>query len=347
MKKTPGILVFLLASLLFTACITGGCGADEKKTASTTQSRPVIGVLLYREQDAYVNLVFQALQSSMAGEADIIMFGAGGDQLTQNEQVRELIAKKADALAVNIVDTQAVANIVDIIKKADIPVVFFNREPDLRVISDYDKACFVGTTIKDAGLIQGDIIAKLWHENPDFDKNKDGQLQFIMFQGNADNPEAIARSEYSVKRARAKGVKMRQIGNTYLCNWDQTLARESMQLAMILHQDEIEMIIANSDSMALGALETIQQHGYNLPGRNTDKFIPIVAVDAIPSAVTAIKKGIMSGTVKQDGNSMGQAIGQLLRNAINNHDFLEGTEYKWDYSGVGIRIPYSSFTSEP
>ena len=72
----------------------------------------------------------------------------------------------------------------------------------------------------------------------------------------------------------------------------------------------------------------------------------MVGVDAIPPAIDAINNGTMSATVKQDGQAMGKAIADLLLNIINGKNFLEGTGYSWDESGVAVRIPYSPVTNE-
>lgn len=335
-----------LAALLLLSFTLAAAGCDEPERRDEARSRPRIGVLIYRQDDIYISMVRQALQKSLEGRAELSFFFAEDDQLTQNEQLDKLAAERFDGLAVNLVDTQAAASVVDLLKKADIPVVFFNREPDLNMIKLYSKAAFVGTNTLEAGLMQGDIIARLWRAHPEFDRNGDGELQYIMFQGNADNPEAVARTEYSVRRAREHGVGMRQIGQTFVCNWDSELALEAMRAALAMHAGDIELVISNNDSMALGALQALTEAGFNLPDGNGEKFIPVVGVDAIPPAIAAIDSGVMSATVKQDGEAMGRAIAALLLNIINGKNFLEGTPYSWDASGAAVRIPYSPVSHE-
>lgn len=58
----------------------------------------------------------------------------------------------------------------------------------------------------DAGKMQGDIIKDLWDAHPEYDLNGDGKVQYVMFQGEPDNPEAIARTQYSVEQATANGL---------------------------------------------------------------------------------------------------------------------------------------------
>lgn len=337
------VLLAAVFALLFSSLMTGGC--EKQKEENSEGKNPVVGVLLYRDNDIYISMVYRELARALEGQADVIMLAAKEDQLIQDDQIDRLIAAGVDAIAINLVDTQTAASVIDLAKKSNIPIVFFNREPDLQMLKIHGKAAFIGTNTVEAGKMQGEIIARLWREHPEFDRNKDGRLQYVMLQGNSDNPEAMARTEFSIRRARELGVNMQQTGQSYVCNWDKDLAREAMHVAFGLHEKEIEFIVSNNDDMALGAIEALNEYGFNLPGDKT-KFIPIIGVDAIPPAIKAIEQGTLSATVKQDSEAMGQAIASLVMNIIAGKDFLDGTAYKWDESGVAIRIPYATLSSD-
>jgi methyl-galactoside transport system substrate-binding protein len=333
--RRAAVTVAFSLSLFFSVCLWG---CESKPPEKAAPSKTTIGVLVYKHDDTYIELVSSAIEETLVGKAEVEIVAAEGDQLMQNEQIDAFIKKNVSALAVNIVDTQAAARAVDAIKKAGIPVVFFNREPDLNSIKAYDRARFVGTTASDAGVLQGEIIAELWRKHPEFDRNKDGKCQYVMIQANLDNPEAVARTEFSVKQARKEGVDMQQVGETLFCSWDENMAYEAMRLMFPYNGNKMELIIANNDSMALGAIRALNEFGYNLGG-GSSIFIPVVGVDAIPRAVEAIQKDKMSGTVVQDSAAMGRTVAAMLLNAVGGRDFLDGVPYNWDDSGIAIRIP--------
>jgi methyl-galactoside transport system substrate-binding protein len=308
---------------------------------SARAGQPRIGVLIYRYDDTYISTVRNALAKAFEGKAQISMQDGKGDQATQNDQLDVMLEKGMDGLIVNMVDAQAAAGVLNKIKAAGVPVVFFNREPDLNVLKSYDKACFIGTNAADAGKMQGEIIKKLWTDNPGYDLNKDGKCQYVMFKGEPDNPEAIARTEWSVKQAEAEGVTMDQIGQTFVCNWDTAQAQAAMESALAASNGKIELVIANNDSMAMGAIAALSNVGFNIEGGG--KFIPVVGVDATEQAVDAINKGIMSATVKQDGEAMGQAVSAVILNMTSGRANLAGTPYQYDESGIAVRIPYSTY----
>jgi methyl-galactoside transport system substrate-binding protein len=312
--------------------------------AAASAANPKIGILIYKYDDTYISTVRNALNKALDGKADVSMQDGKGDQATQNDQLDVLIERGMDGIIVNMVDAQAAAGAVAKIKAAGIPVVFFNREPDLNALKAYDKSIFVGTNAADAGKMQGDIIKTLWDENPAYDLNKDGKFQYVMFKGEPDNPEAIARTEFSVKQAAENGVKLDQIGQTFVCNWDTALAQQAMESALAANEGKIELVIANNDSMAMGAIAALSNIGYNVEGGS--KFIPVIGVDATDQAVDAIGKGIMSATVKQDGEAMGNAVSEIMLNMVAGKKPLDGTNYKYDDSGIAVRIPYAPYSGK-
>lgn len=341
----PAVLLAVLLTVLLTAC-DGENQKPQSAASAREKTPPLVGLLLYKADDAYISLVSAELTRLIEPGARLERFDADYNQLTQNEQIDAAISAGARALIVNLVESQAVALVLDKAKKAGLPLVFFNREPDLVMLKSYsDKACFVGTNVNDAGKLQGDLIAGIWGRHEEYDRNGDGRLQFVMFQGDPDNPEAMARTEYSVKQAMEKGVDMEQLGQSYMCAWDEKLAEQAMSLALAEFGGRIELVIANNDAMALGAIAALNKEGWNLPGADGPR-LPVVGVDALPQAVKAIKDGRMSATVVQDAGAMAGAVAALLMNALKGRDFLEGTPYVWDRGMPAVRIPYAPLGGE-
>lgn len=334
----------LFVPALFLMVLTAGCEEGSRKTAAQTNDAPVIGVFLYN-RDVYISSVAASLEAALTGKAQFEVHSAQNDQLDQNEQIDAMLAHKTNVLVVNLVDMQAAGHIADKAKKAGIPVVFFNREPDLNSIAGYENVCYVGTKAHEAGELQGEIIKRLWSNHPEYDRNGDGKFQYIMIQANPDHPEAIARSEHSVRQARKLGVPMEQIGGTLLCDWDEALAFEAVRLSLPALGEQLELVIANNDSMALGAAAALAEIGFNT-GKPGSPYIPVVGVDATEQALDAVRRGVMSGTVKQDGRLMGEVLAKLALNAAAGKNFLEGASLEWDGSGVAVRLPYFALDSE-
>jgi len=349
----------LLVALLALICIINtGCFNREDKTE--------VAVFYYTYSDTYISSVRTALDK-MLGDAgyDFTDYDANGNQTTQTEQVQTAIAKGADLLAVNVVDTgsdDAAMNIINLAKEKGIPVVFFNRSVEREVIESYDKCAFVGTDYEEAGRMQGEMIGDYVVKNYDrLDRNGDGIIKYVMFKGQEGNLEAASRTELSVKSANERLIKddlpaiefydpSNKSG--YLVDqdglWSSAAATNYMSTILAKHSDGagnmIELVIANNDEMALGAISALQGAGYNKGDEGNT--VPVFGVDATPAAIDAIKNGSMTGSVKQDGEGMAKAILTLSDNLLNGNDIMDGISPEMNEDGWKVNIPYSLYSPE-
>ncbi len=329
--------IISLLSFLF-LCVMPIHASHAQEKDSTSKAN--IGIFIFKLDDVYIHSVSEAIESALENKAIFTTFDAKNEQNTQTEQLNTFLSQHVDAVAINLVDIKESQKILNIVQKKNIPVIFFNKEPNLNILKAYPQARYVGTEPIQAGLLQGEIIANLWKTHPEFDRNKDGTCHFIMYQGGLDNPEALFRTRSSVQRARELGINMQQIGDTLICDWDATCAYGSTKLIFESFKDEVDFIISNNDDMAIGAILALNEYGFNKEGGT---YIPVVGVDAIEKARSAIRAGSMHGTVLQDAQAMGNAVATMLLNASQKKPLLRNLKYTWDESGLAIRIPYKTY----
>ncbi|MBA2878454.1 galactose/glucose ABC transporter substrate-binding protein MglB [Anoxybacillus ayderensis] len=329
-------LVVASSMLMATGCNSSTSGGDSKD-----DSLPMVGATIYKFDDNFMSYVRRSMEETAKGKINLMLNDSQNDQSKQIEQIDTLIAKGAKALAINLVDPKAAQTVIDKAKAKNIPVIFFNKEPDANVLASYDKAYYVGTNSAESGIIQGELIAKAWEANKDkYDKNKDGKIQYVLLKGEPGHPDAEARTKYSVETVKQKGIEVEELAMD-TAMWDATKATEKMDAWISKFNDKIEFVICNNDAMALGAIASLEKAGYF----NGDKFIPVVGVDAIPEALEMIEKGKMIGTVLNDAKNQGKATIELATNAANGKDVLEGTEWKLDETKA-VRVPYVAITKE-
>ena len=312
-----------------------------------------IGVLVWKFDDAYGSTVRTAMTkyaeeigTQLGVKINLEMQDANDSMATQNDQADIMFASQPDFVIINLAEVASGQSLVDKATDAGVPYLFYNKEPVENTIQTVIKdpgSIFIGTTPREAGDMQGEILADLYKADASIDKNGDGKLQYIMFMGEPNNPEAIARSQYSVETAIANGLQLEQLGETLVCNWDQAQAQDAMTAAFANFGDQIEVIFANNDMMGLGAIAALNAVGYNT-GTEGDPNIVVIGVDAVDAALEAIKAGKMTATVQQDGDAMGKACVTLAVNKALGKDWLEGTDYKLAADGYSIRIPYAKIT---
>ncbi len=331
--KRKRLLATILASLLLVGVV--GCNKSSGDSGTNDSSLPSIGATIYKYDDNFMSYVRRTIDKECKDKATIIMNDSQNDQSKQIEQIDTMIAKGVKVLAINLVDPKAAPTIIEKAKAANLPVVFFNKEPEASALKSYDKAWYVGTESKESGVIQGKIISDEWNKNKDkWDKNKDGKIQYVLLKGEPGHPDAEARTKYSIEELKNASIQTEELAlDTAM--WDAAKATEKMDAWLAKYGDNIEMVICNNDGMALGALASLEKSGYF----RDDKFMPIFGVDAIPEVLDNIKAGKIVGTVLNDAKNQGKATVELSINAANGKNPVEGTSWKLD-NNKAVRVPY-------
>lgn len=348
MNISKRILAILEIIFIVTAMEVSVC--DARVIAGTnglSQRSVMIDVVLYNFKDKYVSLVMENLeeiQKQNEGKVVFRFYDGKGNQSTQDEVLSNLVSDNADILMVNLVDTRATQDVINRFKSKNIPIIFFNREPvSVDALRYYGKAYYVGTNAKEAGEMQGKIIVDIWNKDRKFiDKNNNGVLQYVMLEGEHGSIEARERSESSIGTINKAGIKTEQLA-LKAADWQRDLAKTNISSLLLQYGKNIEAIIANNDEMAIGAVEALQNNGYNLGDKN--KTIVVVGIDATAEARELIKKGFMAGSVMQDPYEMAEASYVIGMNVFEGRDPLYGTKYKFDDTKVAIRLPYHEYAA--
>ena len=347
-------VAFLLVITLFTVSLAG-CRRKSEDCS----------VLYYTFSDTYISSVRVAMDNALSdGGIEYHNYDAGTNQTTQTEQVDTAISKGAKILLVNVVDTgsdDAARTIIGKAKAAGVSLIFFNRSVKEEIVKEYANCVFVGTDYEEAGHIQGRLIGEYVKENFErLDINGDGRISYVLFKGQQGNMEAEARTRYAVEdcnkilsdaglpsllfydKANKDGYLVDQNGA-----WSNAAANDYMKTILSGYSEAggnmVELVIANNDEMALGALAALEEAGYNKSGK---RYIPVFGIDATEAAKAKIKSGAMTGTVKQDGELMAKTIAKIAKNMLAGRDKFAGIDGGMIASEVRVNIPYSVYTGE-
>ncbi|KUE78535.1 galactose/glucose ABC transporter substrate-binding protein MglB [Aeromonas schubertii] len=307
-------------------------------TASAALAETTLGFTVYKYDDNFMSVVRKAIEKEAAAYPDIklLMNDSQNDQSKQNDQIDVLIAKGVKALAINLVDPAAASVVIEKARIDEIPVVFYNKEPSAADLASYDKAYYVGTDSKESGIIQGQLIAKHWKAHPEWDLNKDGQIQFVLLKGEPGHPDAEARTTYVIKTLNDGGIKTEQL-HLDTGMWDTAMAKDKMDAWVSgPNANKIEVVIANNDAMAMGAIESLKAAGKS--------SIPVFGVDALPEALALVDSGAMAGTVLNDAGNQARATFDLTRNLAEGKAAGEGTQ--WQIVDKVVRVPYVGVDKE-
>jgi len=206
------------------------------------------------------------------------------------------------------------------------------------------------------------MIGRYLVENFDaVDLNGDGVIQYAFLKGDLTSMESIARTRYPIEFAnielRAAGLPELEFFDPDNPNrfqvdprgaWSAEAAFEIMTANFATFNEAngnmIELVIANNDGMADGAVSALQDIGFNLG--DPDRKIPVFGVDATDSAKELIRLGQMTGTVEQSNTAMAEGIWHFIDNVNSGRDFLHGLEGFATHSEIPkkIFIPFVPFT---
>lgn len=340
MKKFIYAVVFVaLVSLVVGCGATAPAAKPAEGEAKPAASDLTAGVAIYKFDDTFMTAVRNNISAAAEGKIKVDIVDSQNAQPTQNEQVDLFISKKMSVLAINSVDRTAASVMIDKAKAANIPMVFFNREPQPEDMKKWDKVYYVGAKAEESGTMQGTILVNYWKAHPEADKNKDGKIQYIMLKGEPGHQDAELRTEFSIKAVTDAGIQVEKLAED-TAMWDRVKGQEKMAAFLGSQGDKIEAVLANNDDMALGAIEALKAAGYF----TGDKYMPVVSVDATAPALEALKAKTLLGTVLNDAKNQGKATlmvayalaqGQAPSKDNTGYDIVGG-QYVW--------VPYKMVT---
>ena len=352
MKKLLALMLALAMVFALAACGGGNSApaaeapADAAPAAAPDANPPAagdmkVGVFWYAFSDSFLSTVRTALNDELtAAGIDFQDYDGNNNQATQIEQVQTAVTNGFNILVVNLVNSGSADAAQQIIQAAgNVPVIFFNRAiegdgEEGTVLNANDNTAFIGTDAPEAGHIQGKMIGEFLVENYDaVDLNGDGVISYAMFMGDASNVEAIYRTQYGVEDANAvleaagkPALEYFNARNTdkYQLDpngaWSSAAANEFMSTNLAEYSEAngnmIELVIANNDGMATGAVEALGNAGYNL-GDGASTKIPVFGVDATADAMDAIAADKMTGTVLQSNTAYASGICAAIVNIAN------------------------------
>ena len=277
--------------------------------------------------------------NALLEEADLPCdtYFAGTDIAMQIEQVASAAEGRYRVFAVELAEPGNIQAAEAILQAAgDIPVVFFSTPigyegSDIALLESYPTAGFVGPDPLEGGIVQGRMIGSHVLSNYDaMDLNGDGVITYALFRGEEENFESALRARRSVEEA---DMILTDAGRIALSYYDPQnhdryqVAGHSAQTARALLTDAlgsynirsgnmIELVICTDDTMAKGAVQALQDAGFNLPHSRT---IPVFGFGNAPDVQEFLTSGSLSGTVRTDETAMTDALFTVLQTVCGKH----------------------------
>lgn len=322
------LFALLLALTMLAACASAALAEDL-----------TIGVNIQEFSNAYLTEMRNGMEET-AAELGVTLDMADGQssEATISNNIDLFLTKGYTILAINMMSTTSAPSILEKTQAENVPVVFFNVEPEADVLAAAPGNYYVGAKAEESGIMQGEALVNYWNTVEGADRNGDGVMQYVMIMGDPGHQDSILRTEYSVNTIKEAGIEVEELA-VDTANWARAEGQDVMARILAAH-DDIEAVICNNDEMALGAIEALKAGGYLVDGGT---FIPVVGVDCNEEAQLAIEEGTMYASVFNDAKSQADAVVKLCKLIADGEEpTSENLGYTLD--GQYVWIPYVPVT---
>ena len=314
MKKR--ILTMLLASMM---CLSlAACGGDSAADNGSANDTPAdtgadapaegdggseggasykIALLMSHQTNAFTNAVSAGARAK--GEelgVEVEVFDGNQDQATQNSQLEQCLNQGYNGILVEPVTVDGIAPAVKEANEQGIPVMTVVQkmtQQDLAV-------AYRGGNDANAGRLQMEKAVEMLG----------GKGNIALLYGPMGSDGQLIRKEgYDAVLADNPDV---QVVFEETANW---VTEEALSLVetWLSTGTEINAIVAQNDSMALGAQKAIED-----AGKQDD--ILVFGVDAVDDAIAAIAAGRLDGTVSQDASGQGALGVETMVSYLNGEE---------------------------
>lgn len=335
-----------LTAALLLLCVLCGCGA-QKDSQQKEKDSLKIGVSVYDQYDTFMAEVISQLQSyARQREKDwgipitLDIRNAEQSQIFQNSQMDDFIEDGCDVVCINLVDRTDASSVIEKAKSSDVPVIFYNRELVKEDLERWEKLYYVGADAFESGRMQGEILVDQCRKNfSSIDKNGDGVLQYIMLEGEAGHNDSMSRSMSVIQEITENGYTVEKLADE-IANWNRDQAASKMSSFLELYGSRIEVILANNDDMALGAVDALHDQGIEA---GSSEWPMILGVDGTAVGMRAVENGELLGTVINDAKGQAQGMLELARAVTAEKELDQRFQL---LEGKYIRLPYRKVTGE-
>lgn len=316
MKKIINITAgLLLAFSLFTV------SACQK----TTSDEQVVGVLLRNDSEVFLSAYRKGIEAfAEKNDIKVQIYSANNDAAIQIDQLKTLLLNGVKNFVFIAYNSDLTEQMTKIISSQGGSAAFSNIIPTVEALKAGENFFYASSPETDAGKFQAQIIDGYFKKNPG--KLQGKNLRVLYFNGEYGHPAQIYRKVGVMEELSKLGYKvtvLREFG----ANWDRASARQYLDLWLEGDNPAFDVIIAQNDEMALGAVDSLLNHGMvdnpADPTSDTDKdgtalSIPVLGIDATEGGMASLQKNQLYGTVLQDVNAQAATALELVWQCMKN-----------------------------
>lgn len=221
---------------------------------------------------------------SAAKDAGIEILFSNAEQKQENQikAIRSFIAQQVDIIVFSPIVETGWDEVLQEAKKSGIPVIILDRSIQVKDENLY--TTYIGTDLLEEGKRAGRWLVEEC-------KNRKRPINVIELKGTTGSTPTILRSNGFRESIQSdSNIRIIQSENG---DFMRSKGKEIMEGLMQSYHGKIDVVYAQNDDMALGAIEAIEEYGVK-PGKD----IIIVSIDAVKVAFEAMIAGKLNCSVE-------------------------------------------------
>jgi ABC-type sugar transport system substrate-binding protein len=287
------LLLLIIISSLLVGCGSNGAnssGANTPADANSGNEKLKIGLSIDTLTNEFNTKLLDAINAyydsqNLKDTVELIIVDSNKDTVKQNAQVDNLITQQVDAIILIAGDGDQLVPAVEASVNAGIPLIEFVAGTS----ATETRTSFVGSDDFVAGTMLAEQLFEL----------KGGKGKVVELQGPSGHICMLRRNDGMMDTL--KKYPDIEIVATKVCNWSREESMKAME-NIIQSKMEFDIVYAQNDEMAMGALNALKGSGIDL------SQIAIGGIDAIDDCLEAVANGEVYGTVYLNSVALGQKV---------------------------------------
>ncbi len=288
------IVPLVLALMLLLA----GCGSG-----GTNKTKVGVFFAAYEQTPQQEALLEGLSEAGFLG----VPLDAKGDSTLQKTQLEGLLGQEYPLVIVEPVEKPE--ELATMAKIAQTPCIFIGNEPEDQVLESWDKLCYVGVDDSQQASLQGKLLLSCPYGG---DINGDGVITYAIIRGPEGDPQADFLAKNCDVELRKSLLPIKLL-DTRVSDGTQESGQQQAQELLTKYGKDIEAILCNSDTLAMGAAQAVIAGGWT-----EGKDLYVLGIGGEEAMLRLISEGKCTGTVAQDAQSLAGLVAQAAKGLLEN-----------------------------
>ena len=265
---------------LFSGLLLAGCGGTGGEAPTGGDETLTVGFSQVGAESAWRTAETKSIREEAAKRGVNLKFAdAQGKQANQIKAIRSFVAQKVDCIVVAPVVETGWEPVLNEAKRADVPVVLVDR--GIAVSDDSLYVTLIASDFVEEGRMAAEWLAK----------KMNGEAKIVELQGTTGAAPAIDRKKgFAEVLEKYPGM---EIVKSQSADFSRAKGKEVMEAFIKSDRENIQVVYAHNDDMALGAIQALEEAGIK-PGED----VVMLSIDAVREAFEAMIAGKLNATVE-------------------------------------------------